>query len=161
MILRRVARPLLAATFIFGGYNALRHAEGHAQLAKPFLDRTIGKRADMLPDSVPTDPETLVKIDGAVKVVAGTALALGKMPRLSSLALAGSMVPTTLAGHAFWEEKDPEQRQQHLIHFLKNAGLIGGLLVSAADTHGKPSLGWRAKRAAKKARKRAEDVLPN
>ncbi len=31
------------------------------------------------------------------------------------------------------------------------AGLLGGLLLAAVDTEGKPSVGYRARRAAKKA----------
>jgi putative oxidoreductase len=158
VILRRVARPLLASIFIFGGIGALRDPEGHAQAAKPLLDKTIGQRAGSLPDGVPTDPVTLVKIDGAVKIGAGTALALGKAPRLASLLLIGSLVPTTVAGHPFWESEDPQEKQAQLVHFLKNAGLAGGLLIASADTHGKPSLSWRAKRAAKKANKQVQDT---
>ncbi|RZQ65449.1 DoxX family membrane protein [Amycolatopsis suaedae] len=148
---------MLASIFIFGGINALRYAEGHAEQAKPVLDK-LGERADALPASIPTDPVTLVKIDAGVKIAAGSLLALGKMPRLASLALLGSLVPTTIAGHPFWEEKDPQQRQQQLIHLLKNAGLAGGLLIAAADTHGKPSLGWRARRAARKAGEQISDT---
>ena len=84
-----------------------------------------------------------------MKVVAGTMLALGKFPRLASTALAASLVPTTLAGHRFWEETDPEAKQAQQIHFFKNVGLLGGLLIAAADTEGKPSLGWRGRKAAK------------
>ncbi|OZM72863.1 hypothetical protein CFN78_14480 [Amycolatopsis antarctica] len=142
---------MLAATFIYGGINALRAPEGHAKVAEPVLDKTVGKQADMLPDAVPTDALTLVKIDAGVKIAAGTALALGKFPRLASLALLGSLVPTTVAGHPFWASETPAERDQELIHFLKNAGLAGGLLIAAADTHGKPSLGWRARRAARRA----------
>lgn len=156
MILRRLARPLLATIFISGGINALRDAAGHAEAAKPLLDNTLGKYGDSLPAQVPTDPVTLVRIDAAVKIVAGTALALGKAPRLASLALLGSLVPTTLAAHSFWEEKDKAQRDEQLVHFLKNAGLAGGLMIAAADTHGKPSLKWRAGRAAKVANRQAQ-----
>lgn len=148
MILRRVARPLLASIFVTGGINALRNAQGHAQTAKPVIDKTVGAQADALPDSVPTDPETLVKVDAAVKIGAGTALALGKMPRAASLLLLTSLVPTTAAGHRFWEYSDAAEKQQQTIHFLKNLGLAGGLLLAAADTEGKPSVGWRARRAA-------------
>lgn len=152
MILRRLARPLLASIFIYGGVNMLRQTEGHVQLAKPFLDKaidTIGR--DRLPEAVPTDPATLVRADGVVKIVAGGALACGTFPRLSALALLGSLVPSTVAGHPFWEAKDDTERQERLVQFLKNAGLAGGLLIAVADTEGRPSLGWRARRAAKRA----------
>jgi len=158
VILRRLARPLLAATFVYGGINALRSPEGHAEAAEPVVDKTVGKQADALPDAVPTDPVSLVKIDAGVKIAAGTALAFGKFPRLASLALLGSLVPTTVAGHPFWAAENSDERDQQLIHFLKNAGLAGGLLIAAADTHGKPSLGWRAKRAARMASAQVQDA---
>ncbi|GAB3480574.1 DoxX family protein [Amycolatopsis cihanbeyliensis] len=143
MILRRVARPLLAAIFISGGINALRDAEGHAKAAEPLLDRTVGTET--------VDAATLVRADAAVKVGAGTALALGRFPRFAAALLLGSLVPTTAAGHPFWEKEDPGERQQQLVHFLKNAGMAGGLLLAVADTGGRPSVGWRARRAARRA----------
>lgn len=158
MILRRLARPMLAAIFISGGINALRQTEGHAQAVKPLLDKTVGKQSEKIPESVPTDPETLVKVDAVVKIAAGAAFALGKFPRLSAMLLVGSLVPTTAAGHPFWEEEDTSMREQQLIHFLKNVGLAGGLLLAAADTEGKPSLSWRARHAAQTTGKRVGGV---
>ncbi|WP_370945721.1 DoxX family protein [Amycolatopsis sp. cg5] len=159
MILRRVARPLLASIFVFGGINALRDAQGHAKAAEPFLTDTFDKLEGIVPESVPRDPATLVRIDAAVKIGAGLALASGKAPRLAAFALFGSLVPTTLATHRFWEIKDPSERSQQQVQFIKNASLAGGLLLAVGDTAGKPSLGWRARRAAKKAEKRAEKAL--
>jgi uncharacterized membrane protein YphA (DoxX/SURF4 family) len=75
------------------------------------------------------DPEILVQVNGAVQVGAGVLLALGVLPRLSALALAASLVPTTAAGHRFWEEAEPAARAQQTIHFLKNAAMLGGLLA--------------------------------
>lgn len=157
-MLRGLARPLLAAIFVYGGVGALRDTEGHAQAAKPWLDKTIGKQAATLPDAVPTDPATLVRIDAAVKLGGGLALATGKMPRLASVALLGSLVPTTLAAHSFWEFDDPSQRGQQMTQFFKNTTVAGGLIMAATDTKGKPSLGWRARRAAKKAGKQVHET---
>jgi uncharacterized membrane protein YphA (DoxX/SURF4 family) len=70
-----------------------------------------------------------VQLNGLVQVVAGLALAFAVLPRLSALALAASLVPTTLAGHRFWEEQDEAARGQQTIQFLKNAGMMGGLLM--------------------------------
>ncbi|GAA3534032.1 DoxX family membrane protein [Amycolatopsis ultiminotia] len=158
MILRRVARPLLASIFVFGGIGALRDSQGHAKAAEPFLSDAFDKVDGLVPDQVPRDPVTLVRIDAAVKIGAGVALAGGKAPRLAAVALIGSLVPTTLAGHRFWEASDPAVKQAEQVHFLKNAGLVGGLLLAASDTAGRPSLGWRARRAAKKTGKRAEKL---
>ena len=142
MLLRRLARPLLAATFIHGGIAAWRDPKGRAEHAAPMLDRITG----IVPIGEPPSALTLVQVDAGVKVGAGLLLALGRMPRLSAAALAAGLVPTTVAGHRFWEIDDPSQRANQQIHFVKNLSLLGGLLVAAGDTHGKPSLAWRARR---------------
>jgi hypothetical protein len=62
--------------------------------------------------------------------------------------LAGSVIPTTLAGHRYWEiHDDPARRAQQKIHFFKNLGLLGGLMLAAVDTEGRPGLAWRAQHA--------------
>ena len=67
--------------------------------------------------------------------------------RPAAVVLAATLVPTTLAGHRFWEEDDPAARRHQTIHVLKNVAMMGGLLLAAADTGGRPSVPWRAKRA--------------
>ncbi|MGI8870848.1 MAG: DoxX family protein, partial [Mycobacteriales bacterium] len=142
-LLRRVARPMLASMYIVGGIDTLRTAKDKAPLVEPVVQRI----SDALPEQAPKDTVTLVRIDGAVKTGAGALLAIGKFPRLAALALAGSTVPTTVAAHAFWQESDPAVRAQQKVHFFKNLSMLGGLLIAAADTAGKPSLGYRARRA--------------
>lgn len=156
MLIRRLARPLLAATFIYGGVQALRDVQGHAKVAAPLVNRTTAQLREWLPGQVPTDPETLVRIDGLVKVGAGAMLATGKCPRLASLVLAKSLVATTLAGHSFWEIDDPQERTNQQIQFLKNTSLLGGLLISAVDTGGKPSVGYRTRHGAQKVAKKTK-----
>ncbi|MGY1733179.1 DoxX family protein [Geodermatophilus sp. SYSU D01045] len=156
MLVRRIARPLLAASFLYGGVDTLRNPQTRVPGAQPVVD-TITRTADQqLPVQVPRDTEQWVKIDAGIKVGAGALLALGKLPRLSALALAGSIVPTTFAGHRFWEHEDPEERFGQLSNFLKNAGLLGGLLIAAVDTEGRPSVGYRARRAARRAAESTE-----
>lgn len=156
MFIRRLARPLLASVFIYGGVQALRDVPGHAKAAAPLLDRAIAPVKDSLPEQVPTDTETLVKLDGLVKVGAGTMLAMGKFPRLASLLLADSLVATTLVSHAFWEVNDPQRRNAEQVQFLKNASLLGGLLISAVDTEGKPSVRYRTQHGAHKVAKQTK-----
>jgi uncharacterized membrane protein YphA (DoxX/SURF4 family) len=141
MLLRRLARPMLAGIFISGGIAALRDPEGHAKAAGPVLDQVSG----LVPMQRPPSSVTLVKADAAVKIGAGVLLATGKAPRLAATALAASLIPTTAAGHRFWEIEDPQQRTEHQIHFMKNLALLGGLMLASADTEGKPSLSWRAR----------------
>jgi len=41
----------------------------------------------------------------------------------------GGVGRLAMAGHAFWKEEDPKMRARQQGQFLKNLGLIGGLLV--------------------------------
>ena len=156
MLVRRIARPLLASSFVYGGIDTLRNPQSRVPGAAPVVDQIAAKADEQLPVQVPRDVEQWVKIDAGVKVAAGSLLALGKLPRLSALALSASIVPTTLAGHRFWEHEDPEERFGQLSNLLKNAGLLGGLLIAAVDTEGRPSVGYRARRAAKRAAENTE-----
>src|SRR4051794_21378776 len=109
VILRRVARPLLATIFVTGGINALRQAEGHAKAAEPFLNNAFEKFGDVVPEQVPRDPVTLVRIDAAVKIGAGLALASGKAPRLAAGAVARSPAATAPVDHSFLGTQEPGQ----------------------------------------------------
>ena len=140
---RRIARPMLASIFVVGGLDAVQHPAGKADKSE-VVTEPLGENVER----IPLDPETLVRLNGAVQIGAGVLLATGRFRRLASLALIGSIIPTTYAGHRFWEETDPVTRAQQKIHFLKNLGLLGGLILAAFDTEGAPSLGWRAKRRA-------------
>ena len=141
-LVRRLARPCLAAMFVTGGFDSLRAPASKVPAADPIAPRI----AEKLP-YLPEDTEQLVKINGAVQVGAGLMLATGRLPRLSSALLAGSLVPTTLAGHRFWEEEDETRRAQQRIHFFKNVSMLGGLMLAAVDTEGRPGLAWRAQHA--------------
>ncbi|MGY1604694.1 DoxX family protein [Geodermatophilus sp. SYSU D00815] len=158
MLVRRIARPLLAAPFVVLGVDALRNPAPRVAAARPVVEKVAEQADKQLPVQVSQDVEQWVKINAGVMVGAGGLLALGRFPRLSALALTGSIVPTTVAGHRFWEKQGPE-RQQQLIHFLKNVGLAGATLLAAVDTEGRPSVGWRARRAARRAGEATEKQL--
>jgi putative oxidoreductase len=152
-LVRRLARPMLGAVFIASGIDALRNPGPRAELAGE-----VGAKFAR-PLGLPEDAETLVKINAAVQVGAGALLATGRFPRLAAVALLGSLVPTTIAGHAFWDAETEQDRTHHRTHFLKNLGLGGGLILAAVDTEGKPSLAWRARHSAGHARSAVEDVV--
>lgn len=158
-LIRLVARPMLASTFVYGGINALRHAGTLAESAKPVNDEireVAGKVAPQVP--VPQDDVTMVRINAAIHIVAGLGLATGKAPRLSAMALAGTVVPTTVAGHPFWQEKDTAKRNQQMTHFFKNLSMLGGLIIAAADTEGRPGVAWRASHAVGSAKREAKHM---
>ncbi|MDN4174267.1 DoxX family membrane protein [Nocardioides sp. SOB77] len=156
---RRLARPMLASVFVVGATNALKNSDALASKAEPVTDTLVGtikKAAPQVP--LPDDPQTLVRINAAVQLVAAAALATGRAPRTSAAVLAASLAPTTLAGHRFWEAGDPAERKQHQLHFFKNVSVLGGLIIAAGDTEGRPGVAWRARRAAKDARREARHL---
>ena len=63
---RRAARAALAASFISGGIDQIRNPQPKAAPASP-IAKPIADRVPQLPN----DPESLVKLDGAIKVVGG------------------------------------------------------------------------------------------
>jgi putative oxidoreductase len=145
---RLLARPLLAAVFVSSGIDVLRNPEPRIKTAEPVTTRIAGMTG------LPDDTELLVKVNAGVQIGAGLMLALGKFPRLAAATLAGSLVPTTLAGHRYWEELEETRRKQQQVHFFKNLGLLGGLMLAAVDTEGSPSLAWRARHQASAVREK-------
>jgi putative oxidoreductase len=139
-VIRRLARPMLAATFIAEGVDALRNPGPHVELAE-----SAGL----------SEADKLVRINAATKVGGGALLALNRMPRLSSLALAASLVPTAAVRDAFWSESDPEAKATKKQGLLTDLGLLGGLLVATADTGGRESVPHAAARLSRRARRKA------
>jgi uncharacterized membrane protein YphA (DoxX/SURF4 family) len=141
---------MLASIFAIQGLDTLRNPERVAPAAEPVV-KPLSETVPALPDSV----EQAIRINGAVQLAGGTLLAIGWMPRLAALAIAGTLVPTTLAGHRFWEADEPQTRKQQKIQFLKNLSMLGGLLIAAADTGGRPSLAWRSRHAVSDVRRQS------
>jgi uncharacterized membrane protein YphA (DoxX/SURF4 family) len=139
---------MLASIFIVQGLDTFLHPEKVAGRAEP----VVQPLRERFP-AVPAKTEDAVRLNGAVQMAAGSLLALGRFPRLSALALAATLVPTTAAGHRFWEEEDPATKAQQRIHFLKNVSMLGGLLIAVGDTEGQPSIAWRTRSATQTARK--------
>ncbi len=107
-------RALLAAMFVKGGFDTLKNP---------------GYRPGAVAKAGIPQPELAVKVNGFGMLVGGSMLALGITPKLAALGLIAAIVPTTYVGHRFWEvEAEPDRRMQQ-IHFLKNVGLLGGLLL--------------------------------
>jgi putative oxidoreductase len=141
--LRTAARGMLGAIFVASGARMLANPDRHLPKAKPVTDR-IAPALERANPRLPTEARTLVRINGMVQLAGGLLLATRWGRRPAATALAVSLVPTTLAGHPFWSYDDPAQRRDQEAHFLKNLSLLGGLLIAAGDTEGRPGLRWRA-----------------
>jgi len=126
-VLRPPARLLTGSACVVLGWGVLLEPGPPAREASALMAAIRGKVPLAATD------EQVVRMNGAVQAACGALLALGRLPRLSALILAGSMVPTTLAAHRFWTVEDPVARKQQQIQFFKNAAMIGGLLFAALD----------------------------
>jgi uncharacterized membrane protein YphA (DoxX/SURF4 family) len=154
-LVRLVARPMIASLFVYWGVKVLRDPQAQVAKAEPVTDRLRPLLQKAVPQ-VPNGTTDLVRLNAGVHAVGGSLLALGWFPRTSSLALAATMLPTTVAGHPFWKEKDKEARSEELHHFLEEVAIMGGLLIAGVDTQGRPGVGWRARRAARDAKRAAK-----
>jgi putative oxidoreductase len=116
-------RALVAGVFVHGGWCTLRDPGPRVEAAAPLLAR-LRKHLPFLPGD-----ETLVRANATVHVGAGLLLAAGVFPQAAARLLALSLVPTTIAGHPFWETSDPARRDGELIQVVKNLGILGGLAL--------------------------------
>ena len=131
---------MLASIFVISGVRVLMDPDSKVPAAKRVTDK-VGPQIAKIDSRIPHDARSLVRAKAAADVVAGVLLASGKATRPAAAVLAANLVPTTFAGHPFWTLPKPE-RTQHETHFLKNVAMLGGLLLAAADTEGKPSIGY-------------------
>lgn len=141
-LVRRIARPLLAGIFVTGGIEALTNTApktGAAEQVQPVAVKIPG---------LPEDPAQLVQVNAAAMIGAGALLSIGRLPRVSALVLAATLVPTTLTAHRFWEATDPDEKARLRSDFVKNLSLLGGLLIASVDTGGRPGIAYRTRRAA-------------
>lgn len=147
-LFRAASRTLLASYFVVSGVKAVKDPTALVGAAEPLTDRLVPLVKQYAPaqiaNVVPEDTATLVRINGALQLAGGLALASGKGRRVGALLLAASLVPSTLAKHPFWTRETAEERAIDRSHFLKNASLLGGVLIAAGDTEGRPSLAYRA-----------------
>lgn len=111
-VLTRVA---IGVPFVWLGYEAVKEPGLRVKMATDF--------------GIPEDlAETAVRANGAAMILGGLSVITGVLPRAGAAAVVASMIPTTLAGHSFWNDTDPRQRKANLVQFLKNVGMVGGLL---------------------------------
>ncbi|MDP2985472.1 DoxX family protein [Hydrogenophaga sp.] len=124
-----LARLLLAALFLPAGISKISGFAGTAGY--------IGSVG--LPM-----PELGAAIAIAVEVLGGIALIVGFGTRWAALALAVFTLVASFFFHAYWAMPAEQQMMQQLM-FMKNIGVVGGLLALAAFGAGAFSLDARRK----------------
>ena len=139
-VLRAFARPMLAASFVLDGVDALtrpaRHVERFEKVS-PLLEK-VG-----LPPVLTSDARMLTRACGAVSVAAGLGLATSRAPRTCAAVLAGLNIPLTLVNNPVWAVKGKEARKAALSGLARGGAVGAGLLLAAVDREGRPSLTWR------------------
>ena len=132
VLARRLTFPLLAGIFLAGGVDAARDPDPRVDRADRAVPRVLAK----LPFDV--DTTTVVRANGVLQVAAAALLAADVLPRVAAGVLVGSLVPTTIAGRAFWDEEEPTSRAGVRLQFLKHLGVLGGLLLVVATSAARP-----------------------
>jgi putative oxidoreductase len=124
----------VAGRAIFGGYflyNGINHFLHRGILIE--YARAKGVRA----------PEAAVIGTGLLMIAGGLSIVAGVWPKLGAGLIATFLVGTTPRMHAFWREKDSQQKMNEMINFTKNAALLGATLLATAHPEPWP---WRVER---------------
>ena len=122
-----VGRILVALIFLMSAYGKI---VGYAGTASYMAAAGMPMIPVLLPVAI------VAELVGAVMVI------VGFQARLGALALIGFTVVATLVFHRVWSLTGMEAYMQQ-IQFMKNLGLIGGLLLIVAFGPGKMSLDAR------------------
>jgi len=126
-----VARVLLAAIFILGGWGKIAGFEG-----------TVGYIASK---GMPFPP-LMAAGAIAVELVGGLLLLFGYRARWAAMAIFLFLIPTTLIFHAFWAVP-AEQVMTQRNDFFKNAAIMGGMLMVWAFGPGRFAIGGNRENA--------------
>jgi len=143
MLLRRLARPLLASSFVYDGVQAALHPAEHASGAREgsgLVTAQLGRPA--LSDA---QVSLLVRAHGIATALAGVALAVGRAPRTAALVLAALTAPLAVVNQPFTSQG--EERTQKTTKFMHNLGAIGAALIAGVDLEGRPGISWRVHHA--------------
>ena len=144
MLLRHVARPMLASWFVYDGLQAALKPAEHVRAARSgveLVEKSAGIEAPLSEKQV----ATLVRAHGAATAVAGLFLAVGKAPRTAALTLAALTVPLAVVNQPFTSGE--ATRAERTRKFVANVGAIGAALIAGADYEGRPGVQWRLEKA--------------
>jgi uncharacterized membrane protein YphA (DoxX/SURF4 family) len=114
--------PFLIGRLVFGGfflYNGINHFLKRRQLAQYAGFKNVPQ------------PEAAVMVSGAALLIGGTSILLGIKPKLGAAAIIGFLAGVSPMMHDFWRAQDPTQRQNDMIHFMKNMAMLGAAVALA------------------------------
>lgn len=140
-LVRKLARPLLASSFVLSGIDRLKNSNDYSH-----LEKAISLASKSAPQLVVLKGKEQLLGQGlaATQVAAGSLFALGKLPRLSSVVLLATGATNAYVEYAATEANTKEDKKARTRSALTNGSLLGAIAITAVDTDGNPSLVWRA-----------------
>jgi putative oxidoreductase len=114
---------LVAGRAIFGGYflySGINHFVHRKMLTE--YARSKGVAA----------PELAVTASGLLILAGGLSIVTGIQPKVGAALIATFLAGVSPQMHAFWNERDPQQRTNEMVNFTKNMALIGSSFLAAA-----------------------------
>jgi uncharacterized membrane protein YphA (DoxX/SURF4 family) len=112
--------PFLIGRLLFGGfflYNGINHFKNHGQMAQYAASKGV-------PQS-----KTAVAATGALLIFGGASIITGILPKLGTAAIAVFLGGVSPVMHDFWQAENDEERLNQMVHFSKNAALLGADLA--------------------------------
>ncbi|HEX4750982.1 MAG TPA: DoxX family protein [Bryobacteraceae bacterium] len=109
-------RVILGGFFVYSGINHFKSKQALAGYAA----------AKGLPS-----PELGVLGSGALMIAGGASLILGYKPKMGAAALISFLAAASPLFHDFWNDQEPQAKQNNLIHFSKNLAILGAALALA------------------------------
>lgn len=155
-IVRFVARPLLASSFIASGIDRLKNSANTAEQLRPVLERA-GKT---VPSAKPvtSNAPMVAKVVSGTQIGAAILLAIGKLSRFAAALLVATSALNAIVEYRSAESATKEDKTRRRNQLLKNVSLVGAVLIASVDTNGRPGLAWRAEHFASDTRKNAKSL---
>ena len=114
-----LGRVVFGGFFLYNGINHFMHADAMEQYAQA--------------KGVP-EPKLAIKLSAVLLTASGASLLLGLKPNLGAWGTLGFLAIVSPTMHDFWNQQDPNQKQNETIHFSKNMALLAAALAFAGTS---------------------------
>ena len=112
--------PFLIGRLLFGGfflYNGINHFKNRGQMAQYAASKGVPKA------------DAAIVATGALLAFGGASIITGILPKLGTPAIAAFLGGVSPVMHNFWQAENDGERMNQMVHFSKNAALLGADLV--------------------------------
>ena len=127
-VITLIARIMLSLVFILSGANSLI---GWGEAANRMVARGMDLR-NILGSGGTVLVHAMLAVAVVLLLIGGLSVLLGLRARWGAVVLIAFLVTTTLIFHNFWAVGAGSVKQVEMVSFMKNLGLIGGLMMIVA-----------------------------